>query len=63
MKLFGLPGDLVNNVIYKEAFKKSKKASRKPLGRYKDFQDRNPYNVFVGFLVKTMTPKRHFEIN
>ena len=51
-----LPGDLVSNIINKEAY-------RKPQGRYKNFQGRNPYNIFVGFLVETMTSKRHFEIN
>ena len=59
----GLPGDLINNVIYKEAFKKSKKALRKLQGSYKNFQGRNPYNTFVGFSVEMMTLKRHFEIN
>ena len=52
----GLPGDLVSNIINKEAY-------RKPQGSYKNFQGRNSYNIFVGFLVETMTPKRHFEIN
>ena len=37
--------------------------ARKPPGSYKKFQGRNPYNIFVAILVKTMTPKRHFEIN
>ena len=32
-------------------------------GSYKKFHGRNPYNIFVAFLVKTMTPKKHFEIN
>ena len=53
---WGLPRDLVSNTINKEAY-------RKLLGSYKNFQGRNPYNIFVGFLVETMTPKRHFEIN
>ena len=55
-KLFKLPGDLVSNIIDKEAY-------RKPQRSYENFQGRNPYNVFVCFLVKMMTPKRHFEIN
>ena len=59
----GLPGDLVSNIINKEAYRKPQKASRKLQGCFKNFQGRNPYNIFVGFLVKTMTPKRHFEIN
>jgi hypothetical protein len=37
---WGLPGDLVSNIINKEA-------SRKSLGSYKDFQGRNPYNIFI----------------
>ena len=52
----GLPGDLVSEIINKEAY-------RKPQGSYKYFQGRNPYNIFVAILVETMTPKRHFEIN
>ena len=60
---WGLPGDLVSNIINKEAYRKPQKASRKPQGSYKNFQGRNPYNIFVAFLVETMTPKRHFEIN
>ena len=59
----GLPGDLVSNIINKEAYRKPQKASRKPPGRYKKFQGRNPDNIFVAILVQTMTPKRHFEIN
>ena len=46
-----------------EAYMNPQKASRKPQGSFKNFQGRNPYNSFVGFLVQTMTPKRHFEIN
>ena len=53
---WGLSGDLVSNIINKEAY-------RKHQGCYKNFQGRNPYNIFVSILVKTMTPKRHFEIN
>ena len=60
---FGLPGYLVSKVIYKEAYEKFQKAFRKPQGSYKNFQGRNAYNIFVGFLVKTMTLERHFEIN
>ena len=36
-KLFGLPGDLVSNIINKEAYRKPQKASRKPPGSYKKF--------------------------
>jgi len=62
---WGLPGSSFGlPVIYdKEAYKKSQKAFRKPQGSYKKFQGRNPYNIFVGFLVEMMTLKRHFEIN
>ena len=50
---WGLLGDLV-----------SKEAYRKPQGSYKNFQGRNPYNIFVAiFLVEMMTLKKHFEIN
>ena len=52
----GLPGDLVSIIINKEVY-------RKPQGSYTNFQGRNPYNIFVVFLVETITPKRHFEIN
>ena len=37
-----LPGDLVCNIINKEAYRKPKKASRKLPGSYKKFQGRNP---------------------
>jgi hypothetical protein len=47
----------------KEAFRKPQKASRKPQGSFKNFQGRNLYNILVGFLVETMAPKKHFEIN
>ena len=40
---WGLPGDLVSNIINKEAY-------RKPQGSYKIFQYRNPYNTFVAIL-------------
>ena len=44
-KLFGLPGDLVCNIINKEAY-------RKPPGRYKIFQGRNPEIISLVFLSK-----------
>jgi hypothetical protein len=66
---WGLPGsflerlwDLVSNIIYMEAYREPQKVSRKPQGSYKIFQCRNPYNIFVAFLVEMMTQKRHFEI-
>jgi hypothetical protein len=46
---WGLPGDLVSNIINKEAYKKFK-------GRYL-------CNIFDAILVQKMTPKRNFEIN
>ena len=55
----GLPGDLVSNIINKEAYKKPQKLP----GSYKNFQGRNPNNIYIAILVETMTPKRHFEIN
>ena len=61
-KRFGLPRDLKSNIINKEAYKKPKKASRKPPGSYKKLQGRNPYNFFVAILVEMMTAKKHFEI-
>jgi hypothetical protein len=41
-KLKELPSDLVCNISNKEAYRKPQKASRKPPGRYKKFQGRNP---------------------
>ena len=36
----------------KEAYREPQKASRNPQGSYKNFQGRNPYNIFVGFWSK-----------
>jgi hypothetical protein len=47
---FGLPGDFVTIIINKEASRKPKNAFRKPQGSYKNFQRRNPYNIFVAIL-------------
>ena len=58
----GLPGDLVSNIINKEAYRKPPKTSKKPQGSYKNVQGWNPYNIFVAILVQMMTKKRHFEI-
>ena len=49
-KLFGLLGDLVSNIIKKEAPKSFQEAP----GRYKKFQGRNPGNNFVGNLDETI---------
>ena len=43
----GLPGDLVSNIINKET-------NRKPPGSYTKFQGRNPYNILVAILEKSM---------
>jgi hypothetical protein len=51
-KLFGLPGDLVCNIINKEAYRKPQKASRKPPGRYKKFQGRNSEIISLVILSK-----------
>jgi hypothetical protein len=41
---WGLPGDLVSN---KEVYRKAQKSFQ---GSYKNFQGRNPYNIFVAIL-------------
>ena len=51
-KLFGLLGDLVSNIINKEAYRKPQKASRKPPGSYKKFQGRNPEIISLVFWMK-----------
>ena len=51
-KLFGLPGDLVCNIINKEACRKPQKASRKPPERYKKFQGRNSEIISLVILSK-----------
>ena len=51
-KLFGLPGELVCNIINKEAYRKPQKASRKPPGRYKKFQGRNSEIISLVILSK-----------
>ena len=59
-------GSIFNETDFKYVIpliRKPKKTSTKPQGSYKNFQGRNPYNIFVAILVQTMTPKRHFEIN
>ena len=49
-RFLGLPGDLVSNIINKEAYRKLQKYSRKPKGSHKNFQGRNPYNIFIAIL-------------
>ena len=51
-KLFGLPGDLVCNIITKEACRKPQKPSRRPPGRYKKFQGRNSEIISLVILSK-----------
>ena len=66
LELFGLPWDLISNIMIKEAYRKPKKASRKLQGsgeEAKKIQGTNLDDIFVAILVQTMTPKRHFEIN
>ena len=56
-KLFGLPGDIVSNIIHKEAYRKPQKASRKPQGSYKKFQGRNPEIISLLFREKLIFHK------
>ena len=51
-KNFVLLGDLVSNIINKEAYRKPQKASRKPPGMFKKFQGRNPEIISLVFLSK-----------
>ena len=51
-KIFGLPWDLVCNIINKEAYRKPQNASRKPPVRFKKFQGRNPEIISLVFLSK-----------
>jgi hypothetical protein len=51
-KLFELPGALISNIINEEDYRKPQKASRKPSGRYKKFQGRNPEIISLVFWKK-----------
>ena len=51
-KLFGLPWDLVCNILNKEAYRKPQKAFRKPPGRYNRFQGRNSEIISLVILSK-----------
>ena len=51
-KLFRLPADIVSDIIHKESYRKSPKASRKPQGSYKKFQGRNPEIITLDFWKK-----------
>jgi hypothetical protein len=55
-KLFGLPGDIVSNIINKEPYRKPPKASRKPQGSYKKFQGRNS-EIFRWFFERSFLTK------
>ena len=59
---WGLPGDLVSNIINKEAYRKPKKLPGSSQEATKNFRT-EIQKYFVGFLVETMASKRHFEIN
>ena len=58
-KLFGLPGDIVSNIIHKEAYRKPQKASRK----VQKNSGQKSRNNFVGFLEEVFWPRGHSEIN
>ena len=58
-KLFGLPGDLVSNIINKEGYRKPKKLPGSP----QEAQGRNFRNIFVDILDKTDFSSGHSEIN
>ena len=51
-KLFGLPGDLVNNIMNKEGYWKPKKLPGSPPESYKKFEGRNPEIFSVVFWMK-----------
>ena len=56
-KLFGLPWDLISNIMNKKAYRKPKKASRKPPGSYKEFHGRNPEIISLLFWDKLIFHK------
>jgi hypothetical protein len=58
-----LPGNLVSNIINKEAYRKPQKASRKPPRKVQKISGQKSRNNFVGFFEEVLTPKGHFEIN
>jgi hypothetical protein len=58
-RFFGLPRDLVSNIMNKEAYRKPQKSSRKPQGRYIKFQGRSPEIISLVFWKKFYT-KRTF---
>jgi hypothetical protein len=58
-KLLEHPGDLVSNIIDKEASKSFQEAPRK----VQKISGQKFRINFVGFLEEVLTPKGHFEIN
>ena len=54
---WGLPWDLISNIIDKEAYRKPKKASKKPPGSYKKFHGRNPEIISLVFWMKLIFHK------
>ena len=59
----GIPGDLVSNIIDKEAYRKPRKAFKNPREALKTFNGEILKIFQMVFMIKTMTPKRYFEIN
>ena len=51
-KLFGLSGDIVSNIIHKEAYRKPPKAFRRPKEATKKFEGRNPEIISLVFWKK-----------
>jgi hypothetical protein len=51
------PQALISSIINKEAYRKPQKASRKPPGRYKTFQGRNPEIILLVFWKKLSVHK------
>ena len=63
LKLFGLLGDLLSNIInIRKPTGSPEKLPGSPKKATKKIQGRNLDNIFVAILVQTMTPKRYFEI-
>ena len=61
-KLLGLPGDLVSNIINREAYRKPKKLPGSPQEAIK-IAGKKSRNIFVGILDETDFSSGHFEIN
>ena len=61
-KLFGLPGDLVTNIINKEGYWKPKNATRKPPESFKKFESRNPEIFSLVFWMKLISHKDIFKL-